>query len=53
MKILITGGLGYIGSNIALRLLKKNHQIIVLDNLSNSKINVVQNIKKLSKKKKI
>ena len=52
MKILITGGLGYIGSNIALRLLKKNHQIIVLDNLSNSKINVVQNIKKLSKKKK-
>ncbi len=52
MKILITGGLGYIGSNIALRLLKKNHQIILLDNLSNSKINVVQNIKKLSKKKK-
>ncbi len=34
MKILITGGAGFIGSNLALALIKKNHSIVVLDNLS-------------------
>ncbi|WP_111591695.1 NAD-dependent epimerase/dehydratase family protein [Chitinophaga dinghuensis] len=33
-KILITGGAGFIGSNLCLQLLKKNYQITVLDNLS-------------------
>lgn len=33
MKILITGGAGFIGSNLALYLLEKKHQIVVLDNL--------------------
>ncbi len=33
MKILITGGAGFIGSNLALYLLEKKHQVIVLDNL--------------------
>lgn len=33
-KILITGGAGFIGSNLALTLLEKGHQVTVLDNLS-------------------
>ena len=34
MKILITGGAGFIGSNLALGLIAKGHEIVVLDNLS-------------------
>ena len=34
MKILITGGSGFIGSNLALALLQKKHDVVVLDNLS-------------------
>jgi dTDP-L-rhamnose 4-epimerase len=34
MKILITGGAGFIGSNLALKLIERNHQITVLDTLS-------------------
>jgi len=34
MKILITGGAGFIGSNLALALIEKGHEITVLDNLS-------------------
>lgn len=33
MKILITGGAGFIGSNLAKRLVGDNHQVVVLDNL--------------------
>ncbi len=36
MKILVTGGAGYIGSHTCVELLNENHDVIVLDNLSNS-----------------
>ena len=34
MNILVTGGAGYIGSHTVRQLVSKNHQVIVLDNLS-------------------
>ncbi|MEM3455059.1 MAG: SDR family oxidoreductase [Candidatus Micrarchaeia archaeon] len=38
MKILVTGGAGFIGSNLVDTLIRKNHEVIVLDNLSTGKI---------------
>lgn len=50
MKVLVTGGNGYIGSHTVLELLRNGDEVIVIDNLSNSKIEVVDKIKKLSMK---
>ena len=50
MKILVTGGLGYIGSNITLKLLKKNFEVVVVDNLSNSSRKTIKHIRGLSNK---
>ncbi len=50
MAILVTGGTGYIGSHTSIELLKRGEEIVVLDNLSNSKIEMCDSIKKLSGK---
>jgi len=50
MKILVTGGTGYIGSHTVVELLEANYEVIVIDNLSNSKIEVVDKIKKITNK---
>lgn len=50
MKILVTGGLGYIGSHTCVELLKENYEVVVIDNLSNSKIDVVTKIKEITGK---
>ena len=50
MKILVTGGLGYIGSHTIVKLLKKNYEVICLDNLINSEIDTVKKIKKITGK---
>ena len=49
-EILITGGLGYIGSHTAIELLLKDHQVIIIDNLSNSRESVVDDIKNITHK---
>ena len=49
--ILITGGLGYIGSHAVVELLNKKKNVVVIDNLSNSKRNVISKIEKITKKK--
>ena len=47
MKILVTGGVGYIGSHTCIELLELGHKVLVLDNLSNSKLNVLHKVSKI------
>ena len=51
MKILVTGGTGYIGSHTVVELQAKGFEVIIVDNLSNSSIEVLDNIAKISGKK--
>lgn len=44
MRILITGGMGYIGSNLVKALQKKNHNIVIIDNLSTSIVKKLKDI---------
>ena len=50
MKILVTGGTGYIGSHTAIELLNNDYEVVIIDNLSNSKREVVDKIKKITGK---
>ena len=50
MKILVTGGLGFIGSHTVVELLNNNFEVIIVDNLYNSKIDVLEKIKKITGK---
>ena len=50
MKILVTGGIGYIGSHTVVELLNSGYDVVVIDNLSNSKIDVVDKIKLITNK---
>ena len=51
MKIVVTGGLGYIGSHTIVKLLEKNYEVICLDNLINSDLETKDKIEKITKKK--
>ena len=48
MSILLTGGTGFIGSHTAVELINKGHDVIIVDNLSNSKRAVVDKIKQIT-----
>ena len=49
MNILITGGLGYIGSHTVIELLKdRNNNIVIIDNLVNSRIEIKNIIESIS-----
>jgi UDP-glucose 4-epimerase len=50
VKILVTGGSGYIGSHTVLSLLKNDLEVVILDNLSNSSLKSVERISSISKK---
>ena len=50
MKILVTGGTGYIGSHTCVELLNNGYEVVIIDNLSNSKREVVDKIKEITSK---
>ena len=50
MKILVTGGTGYIGSHTVVELLNNNYEVVIIDNLYNSKSDVVDKIEKITGK---
>lgn len=49
-KILLTGGLGYIGSHVAVELAESGYEIVIVDDLSNSELFVLDRIKELAGK---
>ena len=50
MKILVTGGAGYIGSHTCLELLEKGYEVVVIDNLCNSSEESLHRVEKLTGK---
>ena len=50
MRVLVTGGSGYIGSHTCVQLLQNNHDVVILDNLCNSKRSVLPVIERLGGK---
>ena len=49
-KVLVTGGTGYIGSHTVVELLNSGKEVVIVDNLSNSKPDVIDRIKKITGK---
>ena len=50
MSILVPGGAGYIGSHTVIELLNSGRDVVIIDNFSNSKKEVLQKIKQITKK---
>jgi len=50
MNVLLTGGMGYIGSHVAVELLQTGHRVVLFDNLSNSEVGVLARVEKITGK---
>lgn len=50
MQILVTGGLGYIGSHTVVALMNQGYEVVIIDNLSNSSIAVLEGISEITGK---
>ncbi len=50
MKILVTGGAGYIGSHTCVELLNAGHEVVVVDDYSNSSVESINRVKKITGK---
>lgn len=48
MKLLLTGGTGYIGSHAAVAFVEAGHQVVLYDNLSNSRADVVERLARIT-----
>ena len=53
MTILVTGGLGYIGSHTVVELLNNNFDVVIIDNLSNTEEKILNGIKEITGKNPI
>lgn len=53
MAILVTGGLGYIGSHTVVELLNNNFEVVIIDDLSNSEKFILKNIEEITGKKPV
>ncbi len=51
MTVLVTGGTGFIGSHTVVELLKEKHNVIIMDNLCNSKLEALHRIEQISGQK--
>lgn len=51
MNVFVTGGAGYIGSHTVLELLQAGHEVIVIDNLSNSSLEAIKRVERITDKK--
>ena len=51
MKILVTGGAGYIGSHTAVELLNAGHEVVIIDNLENSNRKAVERVEQITGRK--
>lgn len=49
-KVLVTGGLGFIGSHTVVELLQKDYEVVIADNLSNSRLFILDRIKSITGK---
>ena len=47
-KVLITGGLGYIGSHTAVSLIENGYEVVIIDNLVNSNLEVLDRINQIT-----
>jgi UDP-glucose 4-epimerase len=50
-QVLVTGGTGYIGSHTVVELIEKGFEVVIIDDLSNSQIDVLNGIKKITGQK--
>ncbi|MFA8344248.1 MAG: UDP-glucose 4-epimerase GalE [Rhodothermaceae bacterium] len=50
-RILVTGGAGYIGSHTIVQLLEADYEVVVVDNLSNSKVEALTRVEEITEKK--
>ena len=53
MKVLVTGGTGFIGSHTVVELLNRGHEVVIVDNLVNSKEEVLDRIEEITNKRPI
>ncbi|MBF0211689.1 MAG: UDP-glucose 4-epimerase GalE [Desulfamplus sp.] len=51
MKVVVTGGAGYIGSHTCLELLKEGYEVVVVDNLANSSSESIKRVQEIANKK--